>query len=212
MEKKNLLVTKKESEDTKMKLKLSRLFMVLMLLVVVMGLVACDKSDNEKENKTETKITKMKESEAYIDFDGVKLPIDITYKEFLDLMEANDWKWYSQYGVDKDDLPNEEKGDFHGECYLSTNCGVVNVRFMPNEDKTCSVLRYVHFTDSNISIAGITINTPLEKIKEVLESEESETALSFYLDDYLNVDFIDDNYLEDGYDSIKVGRVFFHMR
>ena len=51
MNKKNVFVVKKISEETKMKTKLSRLFMVLMLMVTVMGLVACGNESEENGSK-----------------------------------------------------------------------------------------------------------------------------------------------------------------
>lgn len=158
-------------------------------------------------------ISAVKESEAYIDFDGIKLPMDITYQEFLEFMANNNWEWTAAYTVDESDLPNEEKGMFHGECYLMTNCGRVKVRFMPSEDESHSVLRYVKFEQTNISIAGITRETSIETIEKVLSlKSKSDTGISFYLDDHLIITFADDNFLQDGYDAITVGRKFFHMR
>lgn len=166
-----------------------------------------------KEPETKHTISAVKEDDAVIDFNGIKLPMNITYQEFLNFMKENNWEWTSAYAVDEEDLPNESKGDYHGACYLNTNCGRVYISFMPNEDKTFSVLRYVRFDQTNISIAGITINTPLEAVKEVLETEsEWDNGIAFYLDDYLFIEYIDDNYLNEGYDTICVERKFFHMR
>ena len=166
-----------------------------------------------KEPETKHTISAVKEDDAVIDFNGIKLPINITYQEFLNFMEENNWEWTSAYAVDEEDLPNESKGDYSGECYLNTNCGRVVVRFMANEDNTCSVLRNVKFDQPNISIAGISINTPAEVVKEVLEIEHvGKSSMGFYLDDYLFINYIDDNYLHEGYDTISVERKFFHMR
>ena len=171
------------------------------------------KDVSTKEPETKHTISAVKEDEAVIDFNGIKLPINITYQEFLIFMEEYNWKWTSAYAVDEEDLPNESKGDYDGECYLDTNCGRVLIRFMPNEDETFSVLRYVRFDQTNISIAGISINTPFEAVKEVLEIEHvGDYSIAFYLDDYLFINYVDDNYLNEGYDTICVERKFFHMR
>lgn len=167
----------------------------------------------ESITEIEPVISTMKESEAYIDFDGIKLPMDITYKEFLEFMANNNWKWIAAYTYGEGDLPNEEKGKFYGACYLMTNCGMVFVRFMPSEDESYSVLRYVNFEQTNISIAGITRETSIEAIEKVLSLESKwDMGISFYLDDYLTISFVDDNFLEDGYDAITVSREQFHMR
>ncbi len=195
-------------------------FLVLTAVAALMvAMTACGSSDSakddsdKKDSKKKNKIVAVKEEDAVIDFDGVELPIDITYQEFLEFMEENDWEWTSAYGEDEDELPNEAKGDFDGGCYLNTNCGRVYVFFMDSEDKSCSVFRYVRFEQDDISVSGITIDTPVEKVAKVLELEsEYESGISFYLDDHLTVTYVDDNFLNEGYDCIFVERTFFHMR
>lgn len=174
------------------------------------------KDDNESSNveqseNTETKepetekapaISAVKEEEAVIDFDGVKLPMTITWDEFKQFMTDNGWTFED----DEDEFPCE-KHPLYGNGFINTNCGKVRFNFQENEDNTQAVLMgvtaYRVYCPATISISGINAETSIDALKEILTPvENSETG--FYLDDYLEVNVNDA--------AFSVSRTFFHMR
>ena len=154
-----------------------------------------------EEEKTPV-ISPVKEEEAVIDFDGVKLPLTITWEEFKQFMTDNGWTFED----DEDDFPGEKRG-LTGNGFIKTNCGKVFFHFDENEDKTQSVLMYVTayrvYCPATISISGINADTPLDMLSAVLTPVENSDT-SFYLDEYLTVNSNDA--------AFTIDRVFFHMR
>lgn len=165
-----------------------------------------DQSENTETKNTETEktptISAVKEEDAVIDFDGVKLPITISWEEFKQFMTDNNWTFED----DEDEFPCE-KHPLYGNGFINTNCGKVYFNFQENEDNTEAVLMdvtaYRVYCPATISISGINAETSIETLKEILTPvENSETG--FYLDDYLEVNINDA--------AFSVSRTFFHMR
>jgi len=146
-------------------------------------------------------ISTVKEEEAIIDFDGVKLPMAISWEEFKQFMADNNWTFEDE----EDEFPNENK--LSGSGLVNTNCGKVKFRFDKNEDGTqsvlMSVLAYSVYSPATISISGINAETSVEELAKVLKPVENNEA-GFYLDDYLTV------YVSEA--TFSIVRTFFHMR
>ena len=165
-----------------------------------------DQSENTETNETETEkapvISAVKEEEAVVDFDGVKLPMTITWEEFKRFMTDNNWT----FADDEDEFPSEKRG-LTGGGFINTNCGKVKFKFSENEDNTKSVLMsiiaYNSYCPATISVSGINAETSVADLKNILTPVEgSET--DFYLDDYLIISVNDA--------AFSVERTFFHMR
>lgn len=165
-----------------------------------------DQSENTETKETETEktpaISAVKEEEAVIDFDGVKLPMTISWEEFKQFMTDNNWTFED----DEDEFPGGKK-ELKGRGYVNTNCGKVYFSFRENADETQAVLVDVEIYSVNcpatISIAGININTSTDELSEVLTLVEN-TSNRFYLDTYLTVQ-VDDA-------GMFISRTYFHMR
>lgn len=164
-----------------------------------------EQSENTETKEPETEktpvISAVKEEEAVVDFDGVKLPMTITWEEFKQFMADNGWTFED----DEDEFPNEK--DLSGGGLVNTNCGKVKFRFDENEDGTqsvlMSVLAYSAYSPATISISGINAETSIEELAKVLKPIENNEA-GFYLDDYLEV------YVSEA--TFSIVRTFFHMR
>ena len=170
-----------------------------------------ESSTLEQSKETETKetevekapatITTVKEAEAIIDFDGVKLPMAISWEEFKQFMVDNSWTFEDE----EDDFPSES--NLLGNGFVNTNCGKVHFKFNKNEDGTKSVLMsvtvYKSYSPNTVSIAGINTETTIDELSEVLTTVEDRDN-KFYLDDYLTVTIADE--------SFSVNRTYFHMR
>jgi len=156
---------------------------------------------NVEEEKAPATITMVKEEEAVIDFDGVKLPMTISWEEFKQFMADNNWTFEDE----EDEFPNENK--LSGGGLVNTNCGKVKFRFDKNEDGTqsvlMSVLAYSVYSPATISISGINAETSVEELAKILKPVENNEA-GLYLDDYLTV------YVSDA--TFSIVRTFFHMR
>jgi len=144
----------------------------------------------------------VKEEEAVVDFDGVKIPMTITWEEFKQVMADNNWTFED----DEDDFPCE-KHPLHGKGFINTNCGKVSFNFQKNADETEAVLMaitaYKAYCPATISISGINAETSVDTLKEILTPIE-DSDVGFYLDDYLKV------YVSDT--QLSISRTFFHMR
>lgn len=185
--------------------------LLFVLLVMVCCLAACGKKE-EPKNETlgsidesavdiestesvekpveDNVVAAVKEEDAYVDFDGVKLPIVITWEDFEKFMEEHDWEFID----DRDDFPSEDQ--FSGAGEILTNCGTVDFKFMENADGTGSELRdvmfYASYTNGKISCCGITNKTKRETLDKILELEsENEFSVNYYLDEYLYVALVD---------------------
>ncbi len=175
-------------------------FLVLVAMVVAMlAFAACSGKE---------KIGPVAEEDAYVNFDGVKLSMTITWEDFLKFMDKHDWTFID----DEDEFPHDDQ--YWGSGYIKTNCGKVDFSFMANEDETGSELRGVTFfasdTNGKISCQGITNSTKREEVDKALELEsESEYCLSYYLDDYLTINMRD---LWKGKYDIHVDREMYRMR
>lgn len=161
-----------------------------------------DTETKENEADKSTVISAVKEEDAVIDFDGVKLPMSISWEEFKQFMADNNWTFED----DEDEFPCE-KHPLYGNGFINTNCGKVSFNFQQNADKTEAVLMgvvaYKVYCPATISISGINAETSIDTLKEILTPiEDSETG--FYLDDYLKV------YVSDT--QLSISRTFFHMR
>lgn len=150
----------------------------------------------------EPAISAVKEEEAVIDFDGVKVPMTITWEEFKQVMADNNWTFED----DEEDFPGGDK-PLKGRGYVNTNCGKVYFSFRENADETQAVLVDVEIYAVNcpatISIAGININTSADELSKVLTPVEN-APNRFYLDQYLTVQ-VDDA-------GMFISRTYFHMR
>lgn len=160
--------------------------------------------DEEAQNVEADKapaISAVKEEEAVIDFDGVKLPMAISWEEFKQFMADNGWTFED----DEDDFPTDS--NLLGNGFVNTNCGKVHFKFNKNEDGTKSVLMsvtvYKTYSPATVSIAGINIETTKDELSKVLATVEDRDD-KFYLDDYLTVTIADE--------SFSVNRTYFHMR
>jgi len=135
----------------------------------------------EKPAVIKTDVKPVKEEEAYIDFDGLKLPVVITRDDFRLFAEENDWEF----------IEDEEV-----TATVITNCGVIDVKFMDNADKTgqelWDITAYCDDVNGKISIAGISNDSTVLELGEVLElRHETETGKEYYLDQYLYVTLYD---------------------
>ncbi len=153
-------------------------------------------------------VAAVKEEDAYVDFDGVKLPVVITWDEFKEFMKENDWEFID----DEEDFPNEEK--LIGGGYINTNCGKVDFIFMKNADGTGSELRSVKFctsdTNGKISCCGITNKVKKENLDKKLDlKSESDSTITYYLDKYLYVSLVDE--YNEAYD-ISITRELYQRR
>lgn len=157
---------------------------------------------NVEEEKAPATITMVKEEEAVIDFDGVKLPMTISWEEFKQFMADNNWTFED----DEEDFPGGDK-PLKGRGYINTNCGKVYFSFRENADETQAVLVDVEIYSVNcpatISISGININTSADELSKVLTPVEN-APNRFYLDKYLTVQ-VDDA-------GMFISRTYFHMR
>lgn len=146
-------------------------------------------------------ITTVKEEEAVVDFDGVKLPMTISWEEFKQFMADNGWTFED----DEDEFPTESKLTAGG--FVNTNCGKVHFKFNKNEDGTKSVLMsvtvYKSYSPNTVSIAGINTETTKEALANILEAVDGRDD-KFCLDTYLAVTIADE--------SFSINRTYFHMR
>ena len=153
----------------------------------------------EPETKKEPVISTVKEEDAVIDFNGVKLPVTITWEEFKVFMTENNWTFKDS----EDNFPGKR---LSGGGYIYTNCGPVDFLFNKNEDKTKSVLMkviYYNFEVTEpISISGISYNTS----KELLGTYIAPIEDKYYLDEYLSVDINE----EEG--NFIIERTHFNLR
>ena len=160
-----------------------------------------EEAQNVEANKAPA-ISAVKEEEAVVDFDGVKIPMTITWEEFKQVMADNNWTFED----DEDDFPCE-KHPLHGKGFINTNCGKVSFNFQKNADETEAVLMaitaYKAYCPATISISGINAETSVDTLKEILTPIE-DSDVGFYLDDYLKV------YVSDT--QLSISRTFFHMR
>lgn len=175
-----------------------RVLILATMIIAMLAFAACGKE----------KIGPVAEENAYVNFDGVKLPMTITWEDFQDFMDEHDWTFID----DEDEFPHE--GHDYGGGYINTNCGEVYFYFMDNEDDTGFELRSVNFdyddTDGKVSCQGITNSTKREQVDKVLEIEfENDDCISYYLDDYLTISLVD---LWEGKYTIHVERTMHHMR
>lgn len=161
-----------------------------------------EETQNVEAEKEPATITTVKEAEAIIDFDGVKLPMAISWEEFKQFMADNNWTFED----DEEDFPGGDK-PLKGRGYVNTNCGKVYFSFRENADETQAVLVDVEIYAVNcpatISIAGININTSADELSKVLTPVEN-APNRFYLDTYLTVQ-VDDA-------GMFISRTYFHMR
>lgn len=205
------------------------LLVVIMMLALTATIVACGKDDTNKkeqesvstnvqeaesnsdsteiketeskepETKKEPVISTVKEEDAVIDFNGVKLPVTITWEEFKVFMTENNWTFKDS----EDNFPGKR---LSGGGYIYTNCGPVDFLFNKNEDKTKSVLMkviYYNFEVTEpISISGISYNTS----KELLGTYIAPIEDKYYLDEYLSVDINE----EEG--NFIIERTHFNLR
>ena len=88
-----------------------------------------DQSENTETKETETEntpaISAVNEEDAVIDFDGVKLPMTISWEEFKQFMTDNGWTFED----DEDEFPCE-KHPLYGNGFINTNCGKVYFNFL----------------------------------------------------------------------------------
>lgn len=161
-----------------------------------------DTETKENEADKSTVISAVKEEDAVIDFDGVKLPMSISWEEFKQFMADNNWTF-----EDDEDEFLCEKHPLYGNGFINTNCGKVSFNFQQNADKTEAVLMgvvaYKVYCPATISISGINAETSIDTLKEILTPIE-DSDVGFYLDDYLKV------YVSDI--QLSISRTFFHMR
>jgi major membrane immunogen (membrane-anchored lipoprotein) len=153
----------------------------------------------EETTEKENVITTVKEEDAVIDFNGVKLPVTITWEEFKVVMTENNWTFKDS----EDNFPGKR---LSGNGYIYTNCGPVRFYFSENEAQTESVLmKVVIYKDdvtSPINISGISYNIS----KELLSSYITPIDDDYYLDEYLSVKINEDQ------NSFSIKRTFFHKR
>lgn len=153
----------------------------------------------EPETKKEPVISTVKEEDAVIDFNGVKLPVTITWEEFKVVMTENNWTFKDS----EDNFPGKR---LSGNGYIYTNCGPVRFFFSENEAQTESVLmKVVIYKDdvtSPINISGISYNIS----KELLSSYITPIDDDYYLDEYLSVKINEDQ------NTFSIKRTFFHKR
>lgn len=161
-----------------------------------------DAETQDAEADKEPVISAVKEEDAVVDFDGIKIPMTITWEEFKQVMADNNWTFED----DEDDFPCE-KHPLHGKGFINTNCGKVSFNFQKNADETEAVLMaitaYKAYCPATISISGINAETSVDTLKEILTPIE-DSDVGFYLDDYLKV------YVSDT--QLSISRTFFHMR
>lgn len=164
---------------------------------------------NPTEDEKEV-ITAVKEEEIVVDFDGVKLPLAITWDDFKKFMTENNWTF-----VDKEkNFPSDKK--FYGSGIILTNCGEVEFYFTENETNTEAVLGSIYISSdisgTKISIHGINCKTTEEKLSKVLTAKPN-TESTFYLDDFVEIRLseieIEDT---DGMVDLAIERIPFHMR
>ncbi len=151
-----------------------------------------------------TNASPVKETDAYVDFDGVKLPLVITWPEFQKFVADNNWQF-----EDLDDFPND-KGRTSGYGTVITNCGKVNVNFMADKDGKGSVLRgvtlYCNYVNDKVSISGINNDTTVLELEQVLEFKEgTDSGRTYYLDKYLYVSLMDYD-LNEGRAHVSISR------
>ena len=153
----------------------------------------------EETTEKENVITTVKEEDAVIDFNGVKLPVTITWEEFKVVMTENNWTFKDS----EDNFPGKR---LSGNGYIYTNCGPVRFFFSENEAQTESVLmKVVIYKDdvtSPINISGISYNIS----KELLSSYITPIDDDYYLDEYLSVKINEDQ------NSFSIKRTFFLKR
>lgn len=153
----------------------------------------------EPETKKEPVISTVKEEDAVIDFNGVKLPVTITWEEFKVVMTENNWTFKDS----EDNFPGKR---LSGNGYIYTNCGPVRFYFNDNETQTESVLmKVVIYKDDvtkPINISGISYDTS----KELLDSYITPIDDYYYLDEHLSVKINEDQ------NSFTIKRTFFHQR
>ena len=187
MNKKNVFVVKKISEETKMKTKLSRLFMVLMLMVTVMGLVACGNESEENGSKSEVE-GPTAEEDVVVKIDGVEIPLDSTFEELVAICEENDWE------VDEKLYPDTSGWDtkpYNQDGSITTPDGEIRVATMANEENNGSVIESISirpfYYEGSASILGVTVNTDLDDIEEKFEGEKDGEYIFYTVDDYVSL-------------------------
>ncbi len=214
MNKKNVLVVKKESEETKMKTKLSRLFMVLMLLVTVVGLVACDKESKEKGTEDKEKSTVVgptAEADIVVKIDDVEIPLDATFEELVAICEDNNWT------VDDKLYPDESGWDskpYNQDGSITTPDGEIRVSTMANEENNGSVIESISirpfYYEGSASILGVTVSTDLDDIEEKFEVEEEGEYKFYTVDDYVTLKVHPDTH--EGKNTVTIVRDKFNKR
>ncbi len=126
------------------------------------------------------------EKDAYIDFDGLHLPLVITLEEFEQFMADNQWT----IADDGDDWPNENRTS--GYAMVQTNCGQVHFSFSYNMYDNGSELHSVDIDTSYLSapvrFCGIDGHTTLDELNSIMELEEStDERWTYRMDEYLTV-------------------------
>lgn len=216
---------------------LKKTIMTVALVTMVMCATACSKNEEPKKTtatngdvtqegnsnnnnngnnsvteptteESKVQIKPVKEEEAYVDFDGVKLPIDISWEEFKTFVIANNWEFKSS----EDKFPSESK--LRGNAKVKTNCGLVTIYFMPDRYETKSVLEDIQIQYESltkpVSFCGITCTSKLEELDNVLEVEiESNYSKSYYIDEYLVVSMSE---TDGDYYNMSVSRYNYNRR
>ena len=210
MNKKNVLVVKKESEETKMKTKLSRLFMVLMLMVTVMGLVACGNESEENGGKSEVE-GPTAEADIVVKIDGVEIPLDSTFEELVAICEENDWT------VDEKLYPDTSGWDskpYNQDGSITTPDGEISVATMANEENNGSFIESISimpfYYEGSASILGVTVNTDLDDIEEKFEGEKDGEYIFYTVDDYVSLKVHPDTH--EGKNTVTIVREKYNKR
>lgn len=214
MNQKNLLVTKKESEKTKMKSKLSRLFIVLMLLVTVMGLVACDKESKETETEGKEKSTvegPAAEADIVVKIGDVNIPLDATFEELVAICEENNWT------VDDKLYPDESGWDskpYNQDGSITTPDGEIRVSTMANEENNGSVIESISlrpfYYEGSASVLGVTVSTDLDDIEEKFKLSEDGEYKYYTVDEYVSLKVHPDTH--EGKNTLTIVREKFNKR
>jgi len=175
-----------------------------------------EKEDKSSEKTEETskkgKIAPVKEEDIVVDFDGIKLPLCITWEDFQKFMTENNWTLVD----DKVSFPRYERNDFSGGGEILTNCGIVDFRFMENETNTESVLRSIYVSSDNsgtkVSVNGITCKTTEKELAKSLTAKEGSDAV-FYMDDFVVISLCETEITDtDELANLHIIRTPFHMR
>lgn len=179
--------------------------------------VEVNKPSNPETNNSESTekqeiISAAKEEEIVVDFDGVKLPLCITWEDFQKFMTEHNWTLVD----DKSSFPRYERKEFSGGGLILTNCGEVEFYFTENETNTEAVLSKVFVYSDNsgtkVSINGITCKTTEKELSKSLTAKEGSDAV-YYMDDFVEIGLCETEINDtDGMVNFYIERTPFHMR